>query len=694
MDKLQVLQKLASDEHSSAKIFKAIADPPTTSLQRLKGLTTGGLPTFIDVGNSFGAPAIIEDNLILQLAKNGKRVLMMGDDTWIQLFPDHFAKSYPFPSFNVKDLDTVDNGCIENLLPAMYEEDWDVLIAHFLGVKTSTMIVLDITKPMTRSFKFIKIPQEDHAGHIFGVDSAPMLEKLEQYNTILEKVVEILKVHSGPGGLHENTLLIVMGDHGQTLNGDHGGGTAEEVETSLFAMNMRRPPTSVSPELDTSTCKLDLGFQMAELLPFLNVFLNRVERRFASALFNSIGRVNPELYALSAGTWNGQSTNSESLHDSNLEAWLQNYADVLCINCWQVKRYIDLYSASSVIGFPKEDLAYVAQMYAQAQSNWSISKTKIFSSGNEVTREGRDGLQSILLGQIDAFSNFLERVAELARSKWTEFDLEMMAVGLCVLLLALLIQILAIKRVTKELQVLCPYIGNPGTSVRFVVSIFIVAIRACSFLSNRRKRWQWRCIALVFLLLNFIIGLTSDFGLSKLAVGSAMDDMFPLRILQIDDADRWCIIKLQTVAAKDSSNGADKVFVVDSLSVTQWSLLAAFLIYGLIASLTTTFTIICVTIQRRHLMVWGLFAPNMELDNVGRTGIKIQDEATSARKVGVARNRGGIASFMSKHAFVLTCSLHQRSTIYLFALAFDILAADLSKAGNTNFSTAPELPKH
>lgn len=134
MDKLQVLHELASQNQPSTRIFKAIADPPTTSLQRLKGLTTGGLPTFIDVGNSFGAPAILEDNLINQFVKNGKRVVMMGDDTWVQLFPHHFTKSYPFPSFNVKDLDTVDNGCITNLFPALHEEDWDVLIAHFLGV--------------------------------------------------------------------------------------------------------------------------------------------------------------------------------------------------------------------------------------------------------------------------------------------------------------------------------------------------------------------------------------------------------------------------------------------------------------------------------------------------------------------------------------------------------------------------------
>ncbi|KAM3273023.1 hypothetical protein ACQJBY_042819 [Aegilops geniculata] len=106
MDKLQVLQKLAADEKNSARIFKALADPPTTSLQRLKALTTGGLPTFIDVGNSFGAPAIVEDNIMHQLVKNGKRVVMMGDDTWTQLYPEHFNKSFPYPSFNVKDLDT------------------------------------------------------------------------------------------------------------------------------------------------------------------------------------------------------------------------------------------------------------------------------------------------------------------------------------------------------------------------------------------------------------------------------------------------------------------------------------------------------------------------------------------------------------------------------------------------------------
>lgn len=33
---------------------------------------------------------------------------------------------------------------------------------------------------------------QDHAGHIFGVDSIPMIEKLDQYNKILEVSCTVL----------------------------------------------------------------------------------------------------------------------------------------------------------------------------------------------------------------------------------------------------------------------------------------------------------------------------------------------------------------------------------------------------------------------------------------------------------------------------------------------------------------------
>ncbi|XP_057773853.1 uncharacterized protein LOC130993117 isoform X2 [Salvia miltiorrhiza] len=451
MDRLQVMHELAARNQSSTRIFKAIADPPTTSLQRLKGLTTGGLPTFIDVGNSFGAPAILEDNLIHQLVQNGKRVVMMGDDTWVQLFPDHFATSYPFPSFNVKDLDTVDNGCITNLFPALYKEDWDVLIAHFLGV--------------------------DHAGHIFGVDSNPMIEKLEQYNEVIEKVVGALNSQSGPGGLHENTMLLVMGDHGQTLNGDHGGGTAEEVETAIFALTMKKPNT-LPAAAESSSCQLDVHER--------RVCTNSIQQLdFAATVsallgipfpFGSIGRVNSELYSLAGGTWNQEeSITSDDQSPSEVQSWMLNYVNALCINSWQVKKYIDVYSSLSLIGFSDKDLLHVSELYSEAQELWSITSRNISGAFLPLTLVRR---------QLDAYSKFLESVAALARSNWTEFNLKIMGIGFFVMLSSLYLHVFLIRRLDKLCGLqsfLSDYFMNfLGANLACIV----ILIRASSFLSN------------------------------------------------------------------------------------------------------------------------------------------------------------------------------------------------------------------
>lgn len=83
-------------------------------MQRVKALLTGSLPTFLDVGSVFAGGQIQEDNVLLQAMRNGMRVGAVGDDTWTQLFPPAsqgaLNLSHPYPSLNVHDLDTVDDG--------------------------------------------------------------------------------------------------------------------------------------------------------------------------------------------------------------------------------------------------------------------------------------------------------------------------------------------------------------------------------------------------------------------------------------------------------------------------------------------------------------------------------------------------------------------------------------------------------
>lgn len=201
-NQLPILYDLARAYPENAVLLKFLADPPTTTLQRLKGLTTGSLPTFIDAGSNFNGDAIDEDNWILQLHRHNRTVAFVGDDTWTALFNQYLDPelNYPYDSLHVWDLHTVDNGVIEHMLPLLDNSSkFDVLVGHLLGV--------------------------DHAGHRYGPNHHAMRDKLQQMNTFIGDVIE---------KLDDDTLLVVMGDHGMDKTGNHGGESPDELESTLF----------------------------------------------------------------------------------------------------------------------------------------------------------------------------------------------------------------------------------------------------------------------------------------------------------------------------------------------------------------------------------------------------------------------------------------------------------------------------
>ena len=135
---IPTIENLIQNKPSYAKLYKFIADPPTTTMQRIKALTTGTLPTFIDVGSNFDSYMIEEDNLIKQLYLNGKLTVILGDDTWLNLFdPKLIASHVTYPSFDIKDLDSNDLN-VNRELKAIFEQKnnvkWDFIVAHLLGV--------------------------------------------------------------------------------------------------------------------------------------------------------------------------------------------------------------------------------------------------------------------------------------------------------------------------------------------------------------------------------------------------------------------------------------------------------------------------------------------------------------------------------------------------------------------------------
>lgn len=106
---MRKVEAMLREQPDRARLYRFIADAPTTTFQRIKGLTTGSIPAFIEAGENFGGSEILEDNLIDQLLRRDGNVTFMGDDTWLTLFPNRFHRAFDAPSFDVKDLDTVDN---------------------------------------------------------------------------------------------------------------------------------------------------------------------------------------------------------------------------------------------------------------------------------------------------------------------------------------------------------------------------------------------------------------------------------------------------------------------------------------------------------------------------------------------------------------------------------------------------------
>ncbi|KAF1970106.1 hypothetical protein BU23DRAFT_538382 [Bimuria novae-zelandiae CBS 107.79] len=263
---LTVLHETAVAQPRQAFLLPFIADAPTATLQRLKGLTTGTLPTFVDAGSNFAGTAIDEDNLVSQLRRARKTIVHLGDDTWHALFPGHFDAELTraYDSFNVWDLHTVDNGVSEHVFPLMHAANaskWDVVIAHYLGV--------------------------DHAGHRYGPDHPAMAAKLRQMDAVIRDMIR---------QLDDSTLLVVMGDHGMDAKGDHGGESDDEIQAALWMYSKqprfgRSSPAYAAPP---QTAK-ERSVAQIDLVPTLSLLLG------LPIPFNNLGRPIEEAFIGPAG---------------------------------------------------------------------------------------------------------------------------------------------------------------------------------------------------------------------------------------------------------------------------------------------------------------------------------------------------------------------------------------------------------
>ena len=87
--------------------FTAHATSPTITMPRIKAITTGSIPSFLDVLLNFAesdtsSTLAYQDTWLGQLkAKPDGNLVMYGDDTWLKLFPGMFLRADGTSSFFV-----------------------------------------------------------------------------------------------------------------------------------------------------------------------------------------------------------------------------------------------------------------------------------------------------------------------------------------------------------------------------------------------------------------------------------------------------------------------------------------------------------------------------------------------------------------------------------------------------------------
>ena len=80
---------------------------PTITMPRIKAMTTGSVPSFLDVILNFAeadtsSTLALQDTWPTQLKnKPGGKLVFYGDDTWLKLFPNTFSRADGTSSFFV-----------------------------------------------------------------------------------------------------------------------------------------------------------------------------------------------------------------------------------------------------------------------------------------------------------------------------------------------------------------------------------------------------------------------------------------------------------------------------------------------------------------------------------------------------------------------------------------------------------------
>lgn len=406
--------------------FTGFSNPPTVTLPRLKSLTTGSISNFLDAilnindnDSSSSSNLVNQDSWLKQfkLRKRGfsngantkndeeeidseSRINFFGDDTWLKIFPDFFDEYEGTSSFFVSDFTEVDNNVTRHIDTQLVNDDkWDGLILHYLGL--------------------------DHIGHKNGPNSIFMPGKQRELDGIIAKIYQDYVVPKYENE-NQNTLMVVLGDHGMNEIGNHGGSSISETSAGLVFMSpvfeqenykfQSLQNEDIVPVVETEQNKADFQYLQSinqiDLIPTLCHFFNMPIPK------NNLGVVIKKFLLTSAGS-------------DNEDEKKNNYGKIfykLLENAYQFKTLVEGKFGKSL------SFEYVPNRhfnddseYQKLDSLWHDSVLKLEYSYNDKNYKNGDFFISTndqdLHAYIDSIYAFLQETQEFLQNSSTNYDL-------------------------------------------------------------------------------------------------------------------------------------------------------------------------------------------------------------------------------------------------------------------------------
>lgn len=445
MEAMPYTQSLLSN--GSATAYHAKAAPPTVTMPRLKAMLSGAIGGFLDVAFNFNTQALLDDNLLDQFYRIGWKLVMLGDETWIKLFPRLFTRQDGVSSFYVKDTVEVDFNVSRHLEYELANKDWSLLILHYLGL--------------------------DHVGHIGGRRSNLMAPKLKE----MDEVIKLIHIHKILDQNNDDgrTLLVVVSDHGMTDGGNHGGSSYEEADSLALFIGLGSKVQELTPS-SRNSAQVDITPTLAILfgvpIPKNNVGV-LLRESFDSLSDKQI------LRALELNSW------------QLLRLLQAHMPGLLCgdLSCVGDEHTLQIHKSSDST---RETLCDLLSRAVSAHRLWENHHDSAFISNST---------DSLMIA-VGSYYSFLQHASEWLSSKATDKPVNLLLSGIIVMLISCVVLVNLLFCVVKEayfkhMQPISPKKGSSHiwhideAFVFLGIVVHVLSLCASSMVEEEQYTWHF-----------------------------------------------------------------------------------------------------------------------------------------------------------------------------------------------------------